>query len=83
MLTKCLAKGFAPHVRVNAIAPGFIEMPDPILEKVIPSPLLTKIPLKRYGSPEDISELVVFLATMGSYMTGEVVIVDGGKSLSA
>jgi 3-oxoacyl-[acyl-carrier protein] reductase len=81
MLTKCLAKGLAPHVRVNAIAPGFIEMPDPILEKVTPQPPLTKIPLKRYGKPEEVSDLVVFLATKGEYITGQLFTVDGGKSL--
>jgi 3-oxoacyl-[acyl-carrier protein] reductase len=81
MLTKCLAKGLAPYVRVNAIAPGFIDMPDPILEKVVPLPPLTKIPLKRYGKPEEISDLVVYLATKGDYITGQVLSVDGGKSL--
>ncbi|MFI5303326.1 MAG: SDR family NAD(P)-dependent oxidoreductase [Nitrospiria bacterium] len=81
MLTKCLAKGLAPYVRVNAIAPGFIEMPDPILEKVTPQPPLTKIPLKRYGKPEEVSDLVVFLATKGEYITGQLFTIDGGKSL--
>lgn len=81
MLTKCLAKGLAPHVRVNAIAPGFIDMPDPILEKVVPQPPLAKIPLKRYGKPEEVSDLVVYLATKGDYITGQVFSVDGGKSL--
>lgn len=81
MLTKCLAKGLAPHIRVNAIAPGFIDMPDPILEKVVPHPPLSKIPLKRYGKPEEVSELVVYLATKGDYITGQVFSVDGGKSL--
>jgi 3-oxoacyl-[acyl-carrier protein] reductase len=81
MLTKCLAKSFAPHVRVNAIAPGFIDIPDPILEKVFAPPPLSKIPLKRYGRPEEISSLVVYLATKGEYMTGEILTVDGGKAL--
>lgn len=81
MLTKCLAKGLAPHVRVNAVAPGYIEIPDPILEKVFPPPPLTKIPLRRYGRPEEVSDLVVYLATKGEYITGQIFTVDGGKSL--
>ncbi|MBI1819325.1 MAG: 3-oxoacyl-ACP reductase FabG [Nitrospirae bacterium] len=81
MLTKCFAKSLAPHIRVNAIAPGYIDMPDPILEKVIPQPPLERVPLKRFGRPEEITDLVVYLATKGDYITGQVFSVDGGRSL--
>ena len=82
MLTKCFAKGLAPYVRVNAIAPGYIDMPDPITDRIVPQMPLNKIPLKRYGKPEEISEMVVYLATKGEYMTGQVLFIDGGRSLS-
>lgn len=81
MLTKCFAKGLAPHVRVNAIAPGFIDMPDPILDRVLPRMPVDKIPLKRYAAPAEVVDLVVYLATKGEYVTGQVFLIDGGRSL--
>ena len=82
MLTQCFAKGLAPYVRVNAIAPGYVEMPDLIIEKIVPPPPLSKIPLKRYGRPEEVAELVVYLATKAEYITGQIIFVDGGSALS-
>ncbi|MDR0589809.1 MAG: 3-oxoacyl-[acyl-carrier-protein] reductase [Spirochaetaceae bacterium] len=80
-LTKSLAQETASRgVRVNAVAPGFIAsdmtnaIPDAAREK-----LLDHIPLKRMGTPEDVAEAVLFLASArGSYITGQVLAVDGG-----
>ena len=83
-LTRVMALNLAPHVRVNAIAPGLIgtemamAIPDDVLEKMI-----SAIPLDRMGSPEEIANVVWFLLTpLSSYITGHVVVVGGGRSLS-
>ncbi|MFP4456037.1 MAG: 3-oxoacyl-[acyl-carrier-protein] reductase [Clostridia bacterium] len=80
-LTKSVAKELASrNIRVNAIAPGFIQtaMTEKLNEKVKES-MLNKIPLKRYGSTEDVANLVVFLASdKSNYITGQVIHVDGG-----
>ncbi|HSJ45709.1 MAG TPA: SDR family oxidoreductase, partial [Euzebyales bacterium] len=92
MFTKSFALEMAPHkVRVNAIAPGGIDTPgthQPLegsgmtaeqMGAVRQGFLDTKIPMKRYGEPEDIGKVAVFLASdAASYVTGETVVVDGG-----
>lgn len=80
MLTKCLAKTLAPTIMVNAIAPGTISIPNeegPFLKHVAPA----KIPLRRYGKPSDITNLVIYLATTSNYITGQTIVVDGGRSI--
>ncbi len=81
MLTRCLAKALAPTIRVNSIAPGTIlmgdEKPSPALERAV-----RRAPLQRAGSPEDIAEMVLFLATSGDFITGQVFAVDGGQSIA-
>ena len=80
MLTRCMAKSLAPHVAVNAIAPGTIIIEgeeDPTLKHLPPS----SIPLKKFGSPSDITNLVLYLATTASYITGQILSVDGGRSI--
>jgi NAD(P)-dependent dehydrogenase (short-subunit alcohol dehydrogenase family) len=80
MLTRCLAKALAPHIQVNSVAPGTIlfpgEKPDPLIQKVV-----ERTPLKRAGRPEDIAELVLYLATRGDFITGQVLVVDGGQAI--
>ncbi len=79
--TKSLAKEVAKkNVRVNAVAPGFIEsdMTDKLSDKV-KEEYMKNIPLQRLGKPEDIANTVAFLASdMSSYITGQVLVVDGG-----
>lgn len=83
-LTRALALSLAPHVRVNAIAPGLIgtematAIPETVLEKMV-----SAIPLERMGAPDEIANVVWFLlAPLSSYVTGQVMMVDGGRSLS-
>lgn len=83
-LTRALAQTLAPSVRVNAVAPGLIgtEMvmgiPDDVRTKMIDA-----IPAARMGRPEEVAELVAFLASdASSYITGEVLVIGGGRSLS-
>lgn len=82
--TKSCAKEFASRgIRVNAIAPGFIEtdMTGKLSEDVV-AHYKNAIPLGRMGQPDDIAHLVLFLASdLASYMTGQVLTVDGGMSL--
>ncbi|MEM7207815.1 MAG: pteridine reductase [Pseudomonadota bacterium] len=79
MLTKSLARELAPSVRVNAIAPGAI-LPPPGVEQMDDA-FIEKIPLKRVGGTDPIAETALFLAHPDSYITGQVVRVDGGISL--
>ncbi len=80
MLTRILAKELAPHIQVNAIAPGTIIMEGDEGQGRRHVPV-SSIPLKRYGKPSDITDLVVFLATTASYMTGQILVADGGRSI--
>ncbi len=80
MLTKTLALELAPHVRVNGIAPGAILWPE-LNNGTTNDETLKKIPLGSLGAPENIARAVVFLAAKDSYITGEILNVDGGRSL--
>lgn len=80
-ITKSLAKELAPDIRVNAISPGAILWPeDEDLTEEQQKERLSKVPLGRIGSPEDISSVAVFL-TDAKYITGQVIKVDGGRSI--
>lgn len=78
-LTRVLARVLAPAVRVNAIAPGAVLPPDDYPEEEREREI-ARTPLRRIGSPDDVVRTVLFLA--GSpFITGQVVVVDGGRSL--
>ncbi|CAK7000664.1 beta-ketoacyl-ACP reductase [Tissierella sp. P1] len=83
--TKSMARELASRgIRVNAIAPGFIEtdMTD-VLKDEIKEAMLKSIPLNSFGNPKDIANLVVFLASERSdYITGQVINVDGGMIMT-
>ncbi len=79
MLTRCLAKTLAPHIQVNSVAPGTILFPGDRPERIEKERRSTL--LQRPGRPEDIAETVLFLATQGEFITGQVFVVDGGKSV--
>jgi NAD(P)-dependent dehydrogenase (short-subunit alcohol dehydrogenase family) len=81
MLTECLAKEMAPDIIVNGIAPGMIQFSEES-KKLNEILNIEKIPLKRYGKPKDLTDLILFLINSGSYITGQTVIVDGGKVLN-
>lgn len=76
MATECLAVALAPHIRVNAVAPGILDPPgaDRRLE--------AKVPLSRFGNHEEAVAAVMYLATSAQYTTGEVLRVDGGRALA-
>jgi len=81
MLTKSLAKELGPEIRVNAIAPGAIMWPENMSLEV-KEEITGRTALKRKGDPEDIAKTVLFLARDASYMTGQILAVDGGRSLN-
>jgi len=83
MLTKTLAKELAPNIRVNGVSPGSILWPQGIAELSEEEKLnmLDRITLNKQGSTEDIAEAVLFLAD-AKYITGEVINIDGGRSLN-
>lgn len=84
MLTQSLARELAPHIRVNGVAPGAILWPEHggANEKIAQQQLLDKIPLARTGLPKDIADTVLFLLRDAPYITGQIIAVDGGRSLS-
>ncbi len=83
-LTRCLAKELAARkIRVNAVAPGMIETDmSQAVRNLVGDDINKVIPLKRIGKPEEIASVVTFLASdAASYLTGQVIRVDGGLSL--
>jgi pteridine reductase len=82
MLTRSLAWELGPAVRVNGIAPGAILWPEQEISEATKAQLLSRIPLRRRGEPEDIASTVLFLLQDARYITGQIIAVDGGRSLS-
>jgi len=81
MLTRALARELAPQVRVNAIAPGAVLWPEHGMDDERRERILEQTPLQRPGSPEDIGRAVLFFATDAPFVTGQVLAVDGGRSI--
>jgi len=80
-LTKALAKELAPHIRVNAIAPGAIlEPPNTEWTSEQKNKIIDAVPLKRMGSEKDIVDAAIYLSE-AEYVTGQILNIDGGKSL--
>lgn len=80
MLTKALARELAPLVRVNAVAPGPVMWPTD-LDSELQHHIIDRTLLKRPGSPEDIARAVLFFASEAPYVTGQILAVDGGRSV--
>jgi len=81
MLTRSLAKDLAPDVRVNGVAPGAILWPENGMTESIQQSILDQIPLNRPGSPEDVAGCVLYLLRDANYVTGQIIPVDGGRSI--
>jgi len=81
MLTRALARELAPAVRVNGIAPGPVLWPEQEMEESLKREIIDKTALKRPGSPADIARAALFFAQSAPYVTGQILAVDGGRSV--
>ncbi len=79
-LTRALARDLAPDIRVNGVAPGAILWPDGGVSDSMRDTVLRQIPLKRVVEPADIAGCVLYLVRDASYVTGQIIAVDGGRS---
>jgi pteridine reductase len=80
-MTKALARELGPEIRVNGVSPGAILWPDN-LDEVTKQRIVSKTFLKRKGEPEDIAKAIRFIIEDAPYMTGQILSIDGGRSLS-
>jgi 3-oxoacyl-[acyl-carrier protein] reductase/pteridine reductase len=78
MLTRCLARALAPEITVNCVAPGTIQFPGELPDE----DYIRRAPLRRTGQGDDIADAVAFLA-QSDFITGQVLVVDGGRTLSS
>ena len=81
MLTRSLAKDLAPDIRVNGVAPGAILWPEDDMSDMSKDSILRQVPLARSGDPEDIAGCVLYLVRDAAYVTGQIISVDGGRSI--
>ncbi len=81
MLTRSLAKDLAPDVRVNGVAPGAILWPEDGMSDAVKQSVLRQVPLARAGDPADIAGCVLYLVRDADYVTGQIIAVDGGRSI--
>jgi len=81
MLTRSLARELGPEIRVNGIAPGPVLWPENGLDETLKREIIDKTVLKRQGTPRDVARTALFLARDAPYITGQIIAVDGGRSI--
>ncbi len=81
MLTRSLARELGPSIRVNGIAPGPVLWPEEPIDASLQLEIINKTALKRHGTPQDIARTALFLAQDAPYITGQIIAVDGGRSI--
>jgi pteridine reductase len=81
MLTKSLARELGPQVRVNGIAPGPVMWPEDGVDEALREQIIERTALKRGGSAEDVARAVLFFASEAPFVTGQILAVDGGRSI--
>ena len=81
MLTRSLARELGPEIRVNGIAPGPVLWPEGDMNEDLKREIIGKTALKRHGTPQDIARTALFLAKDAPYITGQIIAVDGGRSI--
>jgi pteridine reductase len=81
MLTRALARELGPEIRVNGIAPGPVLWPEGEMDESLKQEIVDKTALKRHGTPLDIARTALFLARDAPYITGQIIAVDGGRSI--
>ncbi len=80
-LTRSLARELAPEVRVNAIAPGPVMWPESGADAALREEIVARTALKRMGTPDDVARAALFLVRDAPFVTGQVLAVDGGRSI--
>jgi pteridine reductase len=81
MLTRSLARELGPDIRVNGIAPGPVLWPEEGMDESLKHEIIAKTALKRQGTPRDVARAALFLAKDAPYVTGQIIAVDGGRSI--
>jgi len=81
MLTRSLARELGPDIRVNGIAPGPVLWPEGGIDEALKREIIAKTALKRHGTPQDVARAMLFLAKDAPYVTGQIIAVDGGRSI--
>lgn len=81
MLVKSLARELGPEIRVNGIAPGVILWPEADIGDAAKAQAIARTALKESGRPEDIARTLLFLARDAGYITGQIINVDGGRTI--
>jgi pteridine reductase len=81
MLTRALARELGPAIRVNGVAPGPVLWPEDEIDPALKRDIIARTALKRPGSPEDVARAVAFFAKDAPYVTGQILAVDGGRSI--
>jgi pteridine reductase len=81
MLTRSLARELGPEIRVNGIAPGPVLWPEGEMDETLKSEIIHRTALKRHGTPRDVARTALFLAKDAPYITGQIIAVDGGRSI--
>ena len=82
LLTRSLARELAPEIRVNGISPGAIMWPEVEAYESMHQEIIDRTALKREGHPQDIADTAWFLISSANYITGQIIAVDGGRTLS-
>ncbi len=81
MLTRTLARDLAPAIRVNGVSPGAILWPEDNMPDSIKDNIIGQVPMKRAGTPGDIANCILYLVSDAQYVTGQIIAVDGGRSI--
>jgi 3-oxoacyl-[acyl-carrier protein] reductase/pteridine reductase len=79
MLTQAMAKAFAPEICVNCVAPGWIELDEKAAQ--VDARFASRTPMQRNGAADDVAQAVLFFATGPKFVTGQILVVDGGLGL--
>lgn len=83
MATRSLALELAPHVRVNGVAPGAVLWPEAGKTSEDQAQLIANTPLQRIGTPDDVAGAVLWLLRDATFVTGQIIRIDGGRLLGA